>query len=163
MAATLESLSQIAEIKELIVTIGRVIGGEFLVIETQGIAHLMEQASDGVGTDSDAEVGERQGNLGRRSTGPFQASDRIASGVVIEQEFDQSDDVGGFFSIGLRLPPERRARPGDTLRSRSYWRPRATVCASKPRNSARIVSPPWPSLMDSSPAKRRRCCSSSKL
>jgi len=33
MAATLEPLSQIAEIEERIVTIRRVIGGEFLVID----------------------------------------------------------------------------------------------------------------------------------
>jgi len=48
----------------------------------------MEQAGDGVGADADAEVGEREGNLGRRSTGPLQTGDGIASGVVIEQEFD---------------------------------------------------------------------------
>ena len=42
MAATLESLSQIGEIEELIVTIRRVVGGDFLVIDAQGIAHLME-------------------------------------------------------------------------------------------------------------------------
>ena len=119
MAATLESLSQIAEIEKLIVTIGGVVGGEFLVIDTQGIAHLMEQAGDGVGTDRDAEVGERHGNLGGRSTAPFQTGDRIASGVVIEQEFDQSDDVGGFFSIGLRPPPARRVRADDTSPSSS--------------------------------------------
>ena len=57
----------------------------------------MEQAGNGVGTDRDAEVGERQSNLGRRSTGPFEASEGISSGVVIEQEFNQGDDVGGFF------------------------------------------------------------------
>ena len=56
MPATLESLSQIAEIEKLIVTIGGVVGGEFLVIDTQGIAHLMEEAGDGVGADADAEV-----------------------------------------------------------------------------------------------------------
>jgi len=54
------------------------------VIDTQRIAHLMEQAGDGVGADADAEVGEREGNLGRRSTGPLQAGDGIAAGVVIE-------------------------------------------------------------------------------
>jgi len=57
----------------------------------------MEEAGDGVGTDRDAEVGDRQGNLGRRSTGPLQTGDGIAGGVVIEQEFDQRDDVSGFF------------------------------------------------------------------
>jgi hypothetical protein len=44
----------------------------------------MEEAGDRIGTDDDAEVGERQGNFGRRSTGPLQAGDGIASGVVLE-------------------------------------------------------------------------------
>jgi len=75
-------------------------------------------------TDADAEVGERQGHLGRRSTGPLQAGDGIASGVAIEQEFDRSDDVGGFSSIGLfhttsSASAPRRVRPGATFRSSS--------------------------------------------
>jgi hypothetical protein len=45
-----------------------VVGGEFLVIDAQGIAHLMEKAGDRVGTDADAEVTQSQGNFGRRST-----------------------------------------------------------------------------------------------
>lgn len=113
----LESLTQIAEIQELIVPIGGAVGREFLVIHTQGVAHLMEQAGDGVGTDGDAEVAERQGNLGGCSTGPFQAGDGITSSVVVEKKSDQGEDVGGFFSIGLRPPPDRRVRPRDTFRS----------------------------------------------
>ena len=64
----LESFAKIGEIEELIVPIRGVVGGEFLVIDAQRIAHLMEKAGDSVGADADAEVAQRQGNFGRRST-----------------------------------------------------------------------------------------------
>ena len=75
----------------------------------------MQETSDSVGTDDDPEVTQRQGNLFGSSAGPLQTRDGIAGGVVFQQEFDQSDDVGGFFSTGLRPPPKRRARPGLTF------------------------------------------------
>jgi hypothetical protein len=71
----------------------------------------MEETSDGVGTDDDAEVTQRHGNLVGSSSGPLQPSDGIAGGVIFEQELDQRDDVGGFFSTRWRPPPERRVRP----------------------------------------------------
>ncbi len=46
---------------------------------------------------------------------PLQSRDWIAGGIVFEGEFDQCDGVGGFFSMGLRPPPERRVRPDDTF------------------------------------------------
>jgi hypothetical protein len=51
MAATLEPLSQIGAIEELIVPIRRVVGGKFLVFDGQGIAHLMEEAGKRVGSE----------------------------------------------------------------------------------------------------------------
>ncbi len=54
--AALKSVSKIAEVEELIVAIGTVVGGEFLVIDPKGIAHLMEEAGDGVGANQDTEV-----------------------------------------------------------------------------------------------------------
>jgi hypothetical protein len=67
VATTLESVSQIAEVEELIIAIGAVVGGEFLMIDAKGIAHLMEETGNGVGADDDAEVTQRHGNLGRCS------------------------------------------------------------------------------------------------
>ena len=114
VAASLEAVSQITQVEELIVTIGTMVGGEFLVIDSQGIAHLMEETGDRVRADDDTEVAQCQGNLGRGSPRPLQAGDGITSGVIFEQELNQSDDVRGFFSIGLRPPPERRVRPDIT-------------------------------------------------
>ena len=104
-------MPKITKVEELIIAIGAEISGEFLVIDAQGIAHLMEETSDSVGTDDDTEVSQRHGNLIRSAPGPLQPSDGIAGGVVFEQELDQRDDVGGFFSTRLRPPPERRVRP----------------------------------------------------
>jgi len=38
----LKSISKVAEVEELMVVIGTVVGGEFLVIDARRIAHLME-------------------------------------------------------------------------------------------------------------------------
>jgi hypothetical protein len=86
--AALKSVSKIAEVEELIVAIGTVVGGEFLVIDPKGIAHLMEEAGDGVGANQDTEVSQRQGNLGSGSPRPLQAGDGVTGGVVFEQELD---------------------------------------------------------------------------
>ena len=107
----MEALPKITQVEELIITIGTEVGGEFLAIDAERIAHLMEEASYGVGTDDNAEVAQRHGNLVGSSPGPLQASDGIASGIVFEKELDQCDDVGGFFSTRLRPPPVRRVRP----------------------------------------------------
>jgi hypothetical protein len=85
------------------------------VIDAQGVAHLVEEPSDGVGAHADTEVAQRHGNLLGSAPRPLQSSDGIAGSVVFEQELDQRDDVGGFFSTGLRPPPERRVRPVDTF------------------------------------------------
>ena len=109
----LEALPKIPKVEELIIAIGAEVSGELLVIDAQGIAHLMEETSDGVRTDDNTEVTQRHGNLVGGSPGPLQPGEGIAGGVVFEQELDQRDDVGGFFSTGLRPPPERRVRPAD--------------------------------------------------
>ncbi len=70
------------------VAIGTVIGGEFLVIDPKGIAHLMEETSDRVGANQDTEVIQRQGHLGGGSSRPLQTRDGVAGGVVFQQELD---------------------------------------------------------------------------
>ena len=115
VATTLESVSKIAKVEELIIAIGTVVGRDVLVIDPKGIAHPTEETGDGVGTDDDPEVAQRHGNLLGSASGPLQPGDGIAGGVVFEQKLDQCDDVGDFFSTGLRPPPERRVRPEVTF------------------------------------------------
>jgi hypothetical protein len=57
----------------------------------------MEETGHRVGTDNDAEVAQRHGNLVGCAARPLQTSDGIAGGVVFEQELDQRNDVGVFF------------------------------------------------------------------
>ncbi len=111
----LETLPKITKVEELVVAIGAVVRRKGLAIDAQRIAHLMEETSDGVGTDEHAEVTQRHGDLVGSSPGPLQPGDGIAGGIVFEQELDQPDDIGGFFSIRWRPPPERRVRPVDTF------------------------------------------------
>jgi hypothetical protein len=86
--AALKSVSKIAEVEELMVAIGTMVGGEFLVIDAEGIAHLMEEAGDGAGANQDTEVTQCHGNLGGGSPRPLQAGDGVTGGVVFEQELD---------------------------------------------------------------------------
>jgi hypothetical protein len=110
----LEVMAQVADVQKLLVAIGTGIGGELLVVDPERIAHLAEQTPDRVRTDGDAKVAERQGHFGRGAAGPFHTGDGIPGGVVLQQELDQGDEVGRFFSAGGRPPPPRRTRPGAT-------------------------------------------------
>jgi len=104
--AALESVAKVAEVAELMVAIGTMVGGKLLVIDAQRIAQVMEQAGDGVRAHPDPEVSERHGDLGGGSPRPLQAGDGIPGGIVFEQELDQGEEVGGFFPrvCGRRRP-----------------------------------------------------------
>ena len=54
----LEAVAQLGEIFELKVAVGTRIGRDLLLIEPQGIAHVMEQAGHGMGRDGNAEFGQ---------------------------------------------------------------------------------------------------------
>src|ERR1700730_15467468 len=112
--ATLEVIAQVADVEELLVAIRTGVGGELLVIDAERIAHLSEQTPDGVRTDGDTKVAEGDGHFGGGAAGPFHTGDGIPGGVVLQQELDQGDEVGRFFSAGGRPPPPRRTRPGAT-------------------------------------------------
>src|SRR6266699_5448290 len=54
----LETVAQFGEIFELQIPVGTRTGGDLFLIDPQGIAHVMEQASDGIGRDGNAEFGQ---------------------------------------------------------------------------------------------------------
>ena len=68
----------------------------------------MKKAGNGVRADGDAEVAKRHGDFGGGTPGPLHAGDGISGRVVIEQKLDQGDDVGAFFSMSGRPPPDFR-------------------------------------------------------
>ena len=75
------------------------------MIDAKRVAHLMEKAGYGIGAHHDSKISQRHGDLLGRATRPLQAGDRIACRVVLQQEPDQGDYVGCFFSIEGRPPP----------------------------------------------------------
>ena len=54
----LEAVAQLGEIFELKIAVGTGTGGDLLLIDPQRIAHVMEQASDGIGGDGNAEFSQ---------------------------------------------------------------------------------------------------------
>jgi len=51
----------------------------------------VKQARHGIGRDLDIELPQQFGDSGRRLVGPSNAGDRIACGVVFQQDFDGLD------------------------------------------------------------------------
>jgi hypothetical protein len=66
----LEAVAQFGEIFELKVAVGTRIGRDLLLIDPQGIAHVMEQAGDGIGRDGNVEFGQLLRDGGGRAARP---------------------------------------------------------------------------------------------
>lgn len=66
----LESVAQLGEIFELQVAVGTVAGRDLLLIDPQGIVHVMEQAGDGIGRYGNAEWGQLFGEGGGSAARP---------------------------------------------------------------------------------------------
>ena len=137
---------------ELFVAVGTGAGRDALVIDTQPVAEVLEDAGDGPGTHLDVEGGQFLCDLLGGAARPADTGDGLASDIVLECRFDGGDHLGRFFSTGWRPPPGRRTRCRWTSPASSCWRPLATVPASRPSSSAMRRSPPWPILSDSSAA-----------
>ena len=54
----LKTVTQLRQIFELKITLGTVVGGDLFLIDPQGIAQGVEQASHGIGGDSNVELGK---------------------------------------------------------------------------------------------------------
>ncbi len=82
---TLKPAAQFGQVFELEIAIRAGVSGDLLVIHAQRIAHLVEQASDGIGTDSDAELAKFLGYSDGSAASPAQTRHGIAGGVVFQQ------------------------------------------------------------------------------
>jgi hypothetical protein len=80
-----EAAAQFCQIFELEIAIRTGVGGDLLVSDTQGIAHLMKEAGDGIGADGDAELAKFLGDSGSGAAGPAQTRHGIAGRVVFQQ------------------------------------------------------------------------------
>ena len=67
------------------------------MVDAQGIGHAVEQASDGIGRDRDAELAQLVGDSGGGAARPAEAGHGIASGIVFEQAMEDGNYVAIFF------------------------------------------------------------------
>ena len=105
----LKAVAQLGDVVELAVAVGGGVDGDQLAVHAERETHLVEQAADGAGRYGDALRLEQLGDAAGGAAGPADAGDRIAGGVVFEQDLDRGYDFGRFFSVALRPAPRRRA------------------------------------------------------
>ena len=80
------------------------------MVNPERVFHLVQQAGDGIGGNTDSYLIEKASDLAGGSATPLQSGDRVAGSVVLEKDFDGGDYFGRFFSTGFRPPPDRRTR-----------------------------------------------------
>jgi hypothetical protein len=68
--ATTEAIAQLGQIFELKIPLGTTTGRNLLLIDSQGIAQVMEQTGDGIRRDGNAEFRQLLGNSGCSATRP---------------------------------------------------------------------------------------------
>ena len=94
-----QMLAQFGDVPELLVAPRMRSAGALLVVDAQRVAHRLEQSSDRLGADVDAEGTQFVRDLGGRTAGPLQAADRVAGRLVLHQGLDAGDDFRRFFPL----------------------------------------------------------------
>ena len=122
-----ESVAGAADGLELPIAICGAAGADRLLVDVKVEVELLEQAADRAGADADAHAAQLEADLRGSLATPFDAADRIPSGVVLHQPLDLRGDLGRFFSTGLRPPPGRRIPSASTLPSSNSRLPLAMV------------------------------------
>ena len=107
-----EEFSLVVDVIELAIALLGRPEGDLLVIDSQAIAQLLQQARDGVRTDLNPDGFELFADLACGSSCPLQVGHRITGGVAFHQLLDRLEDLWRFFSTHLRPPPGRRIRSG---------------------------------------------------
>ena len=111
---SLEASLQRADMLELLIAVGTGVGGDLLAVDTQREVHLVQETSDRIGRDRNADLLKNLGDLLGRLAGPLQPRDGVSGRVVLQKNLDRLDYFGRFFSTGLRPPPALRARSTST-------------------------------------------------
>src|ERR1035437_9736310 len=122
-----KSFPLLPDVKELLIAIGVLGGGDLFAVHAEFELQLFQQAAHGVLAHGDSQSGEFFGNLACRSPAPLHPRDGVSGSVVTHQFFNSGDDFGRFFSSGLRPPPALRMRSISRSCSSSSRRPLATV------------------------------------
>ncbi len=148
-----EELALPVDIIELAVAIRTVGTGEAFAIGAQSVAQLVEQIPDGIDRNANVHRLQLVADVLKALAGTHPLSSHRVTGCAIAKELSQhAQDLRRFFLVCGRPPPARRIPSRCTWPLRISRRPRATVSASSPNNSAMRRSPPCPCSRLSSPA-----------
>jgi len=114
-----EAMAHVSNVVELEIAVCTGFGRHRLDVDSEGVIHIVQQASDGIGGHADAITGQRFCDFSGRTPRPLQAGYRIAGSIIVQQVLQTRNYWGRFFSVGVRPPPPRRVPPVTTLRSSS--------------------------------------------
>src|SRR5258708_11957478 len=95
----LAAVAQLGEIFDLKIAVGTAAGGDLFVIDPQGIAHVMEQAGDGIGRDGNAEFGQLFRDGGGSKARPTEAGPCLARRDVFVHAMWDNGYFVRFFSV----------------------------------------------------------------
>src|SRR5262249_45235765 len=146
-----------SEITELAVSLRVLTLGQTLAITAQGVIKIGQQSPQCFAPNFKSGSSQLFGQRSQCLVCPFGPCDRVTSGCILQQFFQDRAQGGVFFSIRWRPPPSPRWRPAGSGSDR--WisaRPRRIVIRLSPVIWLSRDTPPRPHSKASNPTNRRR-------